>query len=101
MTQTQHTQTPWKILRTDVRDSAEYTYVIGINPIDMPHCTLRLLSVPRYNEEDEANATFIVRACNSYEDMLAFIEKVEKCDLANFIPDIQAEAFALIMKVRG
>ena len=36
-----------------------------------------------------------------YDDMLAFIEKVKSCDLANCVPDIQAEAFELINKVRG
>ena len=33
-------------------------------------------------------------------EMLAFIEKVAEMDLANFVPDIQAEAQKLIKKAR-
>ena len=56
-----------------------------------------------------ANAAFIIRACNSFDEMLALIEKVAKSEIAegdfikaiNFIEEIQTEAFTIIKKVRG
>jgi hypothetical protein len=63
----------------------------------------------------EANAEFIVRACNSFDDMLAFIEKVAAWDFyldpsypmlsldgdAERLEIVREEAFELIKKVRG
>jgi len=107
MTQTQHTPTPWMF-----KDSERGRKIIyhlsnsSYNPVaetlpdadpDSPH---------------ENNAAFIVKACNAYDEMLAFIEKVAAWDfdadntymgsLENKdIEQAQAEAFELIKKVRG
>ena len=50
------------------------------------------------NEKEIAE---IIERITHHSEMLAFIEKVAEGDLANFVPDIQREAFALIKKVRG
>ncbi len=85
---TQHTPTPFRMLPEGEHCilGNDDTIVCGIFT-----CCAR--------EQMLANAEFIVRACNCHDDMLAFIEKVAEMDLANFVPDIQAEAVALIKKL--
>ena len=61
MTITQHTPTPWIICGHHRKDTNQITYVI-------PTAT---------NEEFQANATFIVRACNNFDKLLAACKEAQ------------------------
>jgi hypothetical protein len=132
MTQTQHTATPWIV--EEVKTSCGRAFKINDKP-DQKYGIIACIYDDntslneRNHQEHEANAEFIVRACNSHDqlvaalneiewiierethaaDMLAFIEKVAAWDFAKFgsdstnesIYNAQHEAFELIKKVRG
>lgn len=84
MSQSKHTPTPWK---TDRRNGNFNKGIIDIRPLAPNCCDLvdsnRLIATvnPKYNPitisagEADANAKFIVRACNAHDDLVAALER--------------------------
>lgn len=60
---TKHTPTPWALARF----APEMVYSASGVPISQPHSTA---AKPCFRETNEENAAFIVRACNSYDDLV-------------------------------
>jgi len=109
MTQTQHTATtprPWTFSHQD--PWAAKAIILDANPMPdgkkarlIKHiATVEIENRSIKSEKGLANAEFIVQACNSYDEMLAFIEKVAAGEFT-WHAEAQAEAFELIKKVRG
>ena len=59
--QSQHTPTPWTLIRVLPREDAA-SGVLNILAQDVP-----LLAIADRNAQDEADAAFIVTACNAYD----------------------------------
>jgi hypothetical protein len=77
--ETKHTATPW--VSKKVRTSIGYCYRVGAQSIvDQDHGGLCLYDDrtslnPHKDGEQEANAEFIVRACNAHDAMYELIEQ--------------------------
>ena len=77
MTEIKHTELPWKIERWD-DDSPEFYkdhVLIFANGADVAYAAPRVTNGE--NTESEANAQFIVKACNNHEKLLALLNAAE------------------------
>jgi hypothetical protein len=91
MEQTQHTPTPWKV--------SKLSFESGRFPENHNSSSYFIID----GENKKANAEFIVKACNAYDEMLAFIEEVATVSLADHVAlvALKREALELIEKVRS
>lgn len=84
--ETKHTPTPWyKVQEFANRWAIEYRKD-GFVPLSLAKITITCCEVSGgKDEENSANAAFIVRACNSHDDLVAALEKcVEALKDASF-----------------
>jgi hypothetical protein len=76
-----HTPTPWRIC-TNAQFSSEVETADGSLSIALAHAKGHDLLPDAYEapEDDvsDANAAFIVRACNAHDDLVAALEAVDK-----------------------
>jgi len=72
--ETKHTPTPWK-WRTP-RTGCRQAYLVGSGEIPIAYLAQPELQDPR---KRKANATFIVRACNSHDALLKELRNTNNC----------------------
>lgn len=73
----QHTPTPWKLRTIDNALRGEICYVIGGTPTHfIADCGFDVDGAPTRSQAN-ANASFIVRACNAHEELVAQMRNVE------------------------
>ena len=74
-TQHKHTALPWKqgIIKTDV--VIRYETDNGSYEADIARCNTTL---PNPKETDQANAAFIVRACNNHYQLMKVLKKADE-----------------------
>ena len=77
----QHTPLPWRTARAGERIGFADAHITGANRRPVA-TTLYPLAKSDWRAEDEANARFIVQACNAHDELLA------ACRLA--IPELEA-----------
>jgi len=96
MSEIKHTPGPWRI------DAPAGSVIIGPDEIDVALTFAG--SGFRELETDEANAEFIVRACNSHDELLAALQRVADWIFnidGDCVADAQAWARAAIAKAKG
>jgi len=67
----EHTKTPWFVSSTCLICDEGAAIVANLFPMNPITCGVGL-------DESEANAEFIVRACNNYDSLLAALAKIQK-----------------------
>ena len=72
---TEHTKTPWKLIYAT--DSAEYARIAGGIPTNI-WITLEK------GEARTENAEFIVKAVNSYDELVAALEKIGRVNAMDY-----------------
>lgn len=89
MAETKHTPTPWRATkaRTLIHIAGDEGGVcsISVSPPRVPEIHIREETVARA----KADAEFIVRACNAYDDLLAIVEAVASADPDDTIGSIK------------
>ncbi len=72
---TQHTQLPWRLAENGERIAFAECHVTGANGRPVA-TTIYPLAKSDWRSEDEANARFIVQACNAYDTLLAALKEL-------------------------
>lgn len=108
---TQHTTTPWAVgWYRDVSATPEVPPSLAIWPATQRDGAVGdavCLVAPTANctPQDEANAAFIVRACNVHDELVAALNAIADADLATnfddeYLQSLQACARAALAKVQ-
>lgn len=74
--QTAHTPTPWLLEDGTLRAAGEETRLVADVAI-----------YGRLSDEGKANAAFIVRACNSHNDLVAALRAIQEIENKEYGPD--------------
>lgn len=83
-TQPKHTPTPWKAIEHENKNAFEGNIVITPNDMNDAVCTVWTCDT---EEETQANAAFIVRACNSHAALVEALEDLFNCCMAEIDED--------------
>lgn len=96
---TNHTPTPWEIREHNYGNvrGAHGLFMVGNNAPIADGIYGRNIS------EADANADFIVKACNAHDDLVAVLEKItdEMTRLNTVMKETWEEAQSLLAKARG
>ena len=93
MTERKHTPLPWSVTKTEYRNIGQRVEIIANSRsgVEGYYCICHVLSVGASTPEKvEGNAEFIVRACNSFYDLIDALEVEDDAKRLN-APDFVAK----------